>query len=54
MKSIDQAPLKGKKVLLRVDYNVPQNEQLQVTSTTRIKRTLETVNKITKDGETAI
>jgi len=54
MKSIDQALLKGKKVLVRVDYNVPQNEQLQVTSTTRIKRTLETVNKITNDGGIAI
>jgi phosphoglycerate kinase len=54
MKSIDQASLSGKKVLVRVDYNVPQNEQLQVTSTTRIKRTVETVNKITNEGGIAI
>ncbi|MDR2970372.1 MAG: phosphoglycerate kinase [Bacteroidales bacterium] len=54
MKSIDQALLAGKKVLVRVDYNVPQNEQLQVTSVTRIKRTADTVNKITKDGGIAI
>jgi len=54
MKSIDQAPLADKKVLVRVDYNVPQNEQLQVTSTTRIKRTVETVNKITNSGGIAI
>ena len=54
MKSIDQASFAGKKALVRVDYNVPQNEQLQVTSTTRIKRTLETVNKITNDGGIAI
>jgi phosphoglycerate kinase len=54
MKSIDQASLAGKKVLVRVDYNVPQNEQLQVTSTTRIKRTLETVNKIINSGGIAI
>jgi len=54
MKSLDQASLAGKKVLVRVDYNVPQNEQLQVTSVTRIKRTLETVNKITGDGGIAI
>jgi phosphoglycerate kinase len=54
MKSIDQAPLAGKKLLVRVDYNVPQNEQLQVTSTTRIKRTLETVNKIINSGGIAI
>ena len=54
MKSITQAQLTGKKVLVRVDYNVPQNEQLQVTSTTRIKRTLETVNKITNEGGIAL
>jgi len=54
MKSIEQASFAGKKVLVRVDYNVPQNEQLQVTSTTRIKRTVETVNKITNDGGIAI
>jgi len=54
MKSIDQALLAGKKVLVRVDYNVPQNELLQVTSTTRIKRTVETVNKITNEGGIAI
>jgi 3-phosphoglycerate kinase len=46
MKSIDQAPLQGKKVLVRVDYNVPLNEQFEVTDTTRIKRTKQTVDKI--------
>ena len=54
MKSIDQASFAGKKVLVRVDYNVPQNEQLQVTSTTRIKCTLETIDKITNEGGIAI
>jgi phosphoglycerate kinase len=54
MKPITQASLKNKKVLVRVDYNVPQDENLKVTSTTRIKRTLETVNKITNDGGIAI
>jgi phosphoglycerate kinase len=54
MKPITQAPLKNKKVLVRVDYNVPQDENLKVTSVTRIKRTLETVNKITNDGGIAI
>lgn len=49
MKSIDLASFKGKKVLVRVDYNVPQNEQLEVTNKTRIIRTLDTVNKITND-----
>lgn len=54
MKSIDLAPIKGKKVLVRVDYNVPQNEQLEVTNKTRIIRTLETINKITNDQGIAI
>ena len=54
MKPITQAPLKNKKVLVRVDYNVPQDENLKVTSVTRIKRTLETVNKITGEGGIAI
>lgn len=46
MKSIDLASFKGKRVLVRVDYNVPQNENLEVTNTTRIFRTKETINKI--------
>ena len=54
MKSIDQALLKGKKVLVRVDYNVPQNENLEVTNRTRIERTVPTIKKITEDGGIAI
>ena len=54
MKSIDQVDFKGKRVLVRVDYNVPLNDQLQVTSTTRIERTLDTIRKITQDGGIAI
>ena len=54
MKSIDLAPLKGKKVLVRVDYNVPLNEQLEVTDTTRIVRTIGTVKKIQDEGGIAI
>jgi phosphoglycerate kinase len=50
MKSIDLASCKGKKVLVRVDYNVPQNEKLEVTNKTRIIRTLDTINKIVHDG----
>lgn len=54
MKSIDQAQLQGKKVLVRVDYNVPQNENLEVTNKTRIERTIPTIKKITKEGGIAI
>jgi len=50
MKSIDLASYNGKKVLVRVDYNVPQNEKLEVTNKTRIVRTLDTIKKITNDN----
>ncbi|HPE40947.1 MAG TPA: phosphoglycerate kinase [Bacteroidales bacterium] len=54
MKSIDLASFKGKRVLVRVDYNVPQNENLEVTNTTRIFRTKETINKIIDNQGIAI
>lgn len=54
MKSIDQVNFKGKRALVRVDYNVPLNDKLEVTSATRIERTFDTVKKITNDGGIAI
>ncbi|SYV91746.1 Phosphoglycerate kinase, partial [Mesomycoplasma hyorhinis] len=48
-KSINDLDLKDKKVLVRVDYNVPiQNGQ--ITSTKRIKSTLPTIRKIIEEG----
>ena len=54
MKSIDAISFQGKKVLVRVDYNVPLNEQFEVTNSTRITRTLNTVHKIINEGGVAI
>lgn len=54
MKSINEAQMKGKKVLVRVDYNVPLNDNLEVTDATRIIRTIDTVKKITNEGGIAI
>ena len=54
MKLIDQVNLIGKKVLVRVDYNVPQNENLEITDKTRIIRTVATVKKIVNDKGIAI
>ncbi|MDR2979523.1 MAG: phosphoglycerate kinase [Bacteroidales bacterium] len=54
MKSIDQVNFKEKRALVRVDYNVPLNDKLEVTSKTRIERTYDTVKKITRDGGIAI
>jgi phosphoglycerate kinase len=50
MKTINQFNFKDKKVLVRVDFNVPVNEQLQVTDTTRIEAAKPTIDKIVKDG----
>ncbi len=54
MKSINEAQMKGKRVLVRVDYNVPLNEQFEVTDATRIIRTIDTVKKIKEEGGIAI
>ena len=54
MKSIDAISFQGKKVLVRVDYNVPLNEQFEVTNSTRITRTLNTVHKIINEGGVAV
>ena len=38
--------LKGKKVLVRCDFNVPQDENLEITDDTRIRASLPTINYI--------
>lgn len=54
MKSIDQHNFNGQKVLIRVDYNVPLDDNFIVTDATRIIRTKETIAKILGDGGIAI
>ena len=48
--SIDNVDLKGKRVLVRVDYNVPFDENLQITDDIRITSALPTIKKIIKEG----
>ncbi|NWF89245.1 MAG: phosphoglycerate kinase [Ignavibacteriaceae bacterium] len=52
--SIDNVELKNKRVLVRVDFNVPLDENLQITDDIRITSSLPTINKIIKDGGKAI
>ncbi|MEE4310618.1 MAG: phosphoglycerate kinase [candidate division KSB1 bacterium] len=52
--SIDDLDLKGKRVLVRVDFNVPLNEKREVTDDTRIKAALPTINRIITSGGKAI
>ena len=42
--------LKGKKVLLRVDFNVPLNSNLQITNDKRIRETLPTIQYLIDNG----
>lgn len=48
--SIEKVDLKSKKVLVRVDFNVPLDENLNITDDIRITSALPTIKKIIKDG----
>lgn len=54
MKSVADVNFKGKKVLVRVDYNAPLNHNRQVTDETRITESIPTINKILDDGGSVI
>jgi len=48
--SIDSVNFKNKKVLVRVDFNVPLDENQNITNDIRIKASLPTINKLVDDG----
>lgn len=48
--SIDNVELKGKRVLVRVDFNVPLDENLNITDDIRITSALPTIKKIINEG----
>jgi len=52
--TIDSVELKDKKVLVRVDFNVPLDENMNVTDDNRIVESLPTIKKIMADGGKAI
>jgi phosphoglycerate kinase len=52
--TIDDLNFNGKNVLVRVDFNVPLDENQNVTDDFRIQSALPTINKITTDGGRAI
>lgn len=54
MPTIDSYSFKNKKALVRVDFNVPLNDQFNVTDNTRIKAAIPTLKKIVEDGGAVI
>jgi phosphoglycerate kinase len=53
-KTIDDVSLKGKKVLIRCDFNVPLDEYQQITDDRRIQASLPTIRKALKEGASII
>ncbi len=54
MKTIEDYNFQNKRALIRVDFNVPLNDDLEVTDTSRIEAAKPTIIKILEDGGSAI
>ena len=54
MKTINDFNFKNKKAIIRVDFNVPLNENFEVTDTTRIEAAKSTIIKVLEDGGSAV
>jgi phosphoglycerate kinase len=54
MKTFEKFNFSGKKALIRVDFNVPLDENYHITDTSRIDAAVPTIKKILKDGGSVI
>ncbi|MDR1348585.1 MAG: phosphoglycerate kinase [Prevotellaceae bacterium] len=54
MQTIDSYSFKGKRAIIRVDFNVPMNEKFEVTDDTRIRAAVPTIKKVLEKGGSVI
>ena len=54
MKNINDICTRGKKVIIRVDFNVPLDKNFNVADNSRLIAALPTINKVAKEGGKAI
>jgi len=54
MQTISSYDFKGKKALIRVDFNVPLNENFEITDDTRMRAALPTIKKVIEGGGSPI
>ncbi|HPB05362.1 MAG TPA: phosphoglycerate kinase [Prolixibacteraceae bacterium] len=54
MQTINNYDFKGKKALIRVDFNVPLNENFEITDDTRIRAAIPTIKKVIEKGGSPI
>lgn len=54
MQNIDTYDFKGKKAIVRVDFNVPLNDKFEITDDTRIRAAIPTLKKILAGGGSVI
>ncbi|MDE6483086.1 MAG: phosphoglycerate kinase, partial [Rikenellaceae bacterium] len=54
MASIETYDFKGKRAIIRVDFNVPLDENFNVTDDTRIRAAIPTIKKVLAGGGSVI
>ncbi|MDE0144431.1 MAG: phosphoglycerate kinase [Nitrospira sp.] len=52
--TIDQVDLQGKRVIIRVDFNVPLDEDRKITDDSRIRAAIPTINHVVDEGGSVI